>query len=86
MALMEYSLRSYQESYISEPKENNPWPNQRKNPHPPNLSLEEEIHILRTRMEKTIKNENSLTSEIVIQISRLLDEKINEYMRGNRKG
>jgi hypothetical protein len=42
--------------------------------------LEYEIHLLRTAMENIAITEQSLTSEAVITISSLLDEKINEYM------
>lgn len=41
--------------------------------------LEEEIRQLRKQMELVAQSENSFTSEIVIQLSVLLDEKINEY-------
>lgn len=42
-------------------------------------SLEEEIYNLRAMMVNAAKEGNSFTSEIVIRISKLLDEKINEY-------
>jgi hypothetical protein len=41
--------------------------------------LEEEIRTLRVRMEQLAQAENSFTSDAVIQLSMLLDEKINEY-------
>ncbi|MCC3374873.1 aspartyl-phosphate phosphatase Spo0E family protein [Cohnella sp. REN36] len=44
-------------------------------------SLEEEINTLRRRMTETFIREASFTSEPVMEISRLLDLKINEYMR-----
>lgn len=51
------------------------------------LSLEDEIQVLRSRMEQLFLLENSFTSDSVIEISSLLDLKINEYMRGrHRKG
>lgn len=46
-----------------------------------NLSLEDEIRVLRSRMEQLFLQENSLTSDNVIEISSLLDLKINEYMK-----
>jgi hypothetical protein len=46
------------------------------------LSLEDEIRILRSRMEQLFLQENSFTSDNVIEISSLLDLKINEYMKG----
>ncbi|MFS0870156.1 aspartyl-phosphate phosphatase Spo0E family protein [Paenibacillus xylanilyticus] len=47
------------------------------------ISLEDEIHILRRKMEQIFLEEKSFTSEIVIEISSLLDLKINEYMKAN---
>ncbi|WP_081957312.1 aspartyl-phosphate phosphatase Spo0E family protein [Paenibacillus sp. FSL R7-0273] len=45
-------------------------------------TLEDEILVLRSRMEQIFVQEKSFTSELVIEISCLLDRKINEYMRG----
>ncbi|WP_239712339.1 aspartyl-phosphate phosphatase Spo0E family protein [Paenibacillus sp. 19GGS1-52] len=45
------------------------------------LSLEDEIQELRSRMEQLFIQENSFTCDNVIEISSLLDLKINEYMR-----
>lgn len=44
-------------------------------------SLKEEIDLLRRRMTETFLQEDSFTAEPVMEISRLLDVKINEYMR-----
>lgn len=52
---------------------------------PKRSSLEEEIFLLRQAMENQAIKEQSLTSELVVRISRLLDQKINEYMKNNRK-
>lgn len=46
----------------------------------PEQALEEEIYLLRQRMEHMFNQEQSLTSESVIEASSLLDSKINEYM------
>ncbi|AGA57290.1 Spo0E like sporulation regulatory protein [Thermobacillus composti KWC4] len=43
--------------------------------------LEDEICRLRQHMERTYLEEDSLRSERVIEVSRKLDKKINEYMR-----
>ncbi|WP_223067842.1 aspartyl-phosphate phosphatase Spo0E family protein [Paenibacillus caui] len=48
-------------------------------------SLEDEIRMLRSRMEKIFLEEQSFTSDIVVEISTLLDLKINEYMRAKYK-
>ena len=41
--------------------------------------IEEEISMLRRRLEQVAQAEKSFTSEIVIQLSMKLDEKLNEY-------
>ena len=46
--------------------------------------LEEEIYNLRIKMEQSYVEEAVLCSEKVISISRILDNKINEYMRFQR--
>lgn len=52
-----------------------------------NISLEDEIVILRSRMEQLFLQENSFTAANVIEISSLLDLKINEYMKkSSRRG
>ncbi|XEC97709.1 Spo0E family sporulation regulatory protein-aspartic acid phosphatase [Paenibacillus tarimensis] len=47
--------------------------------------LEDEIYHLRKLMEQTYLQEAAFTSEIVIEISRRLDIKINEYMKQKSK-
>ncbi|ALS29340.1 Spo0E-like regulatory phosphatase [Paenibacillus sp. 32O-W] len=47
--------------------------------------LEDEIYVLRKQMELTCQQEASFHSELVIEISRKLDVKINEYMRCRMK-
>ncbi|WP_342454306.1 aspartyl-phosphate phosphatase Spo0E family protein [Paenibacillus sediminis] len=49
------------------------------------VSLEDEIQLLRQKMEITFLQEKSFTSDIVIEISSLLDLKINEYMKYSGK-
>nr|WP_305024733.1 aspartyl-phosphate phosphatase Spo0E family protein [Paenibacillus sp. JX-17] len=51
----------------------------------PAFSLEDEIRDLRLRMEQLFQQEQSFTSEIVIEISSKLDLKINEYMKSASK-
>ena len=46
--------------------------------------LEDEIQSLRRTMELTYLQEARLCSEVVIEISRKLDVKINEYMQVKR--
>jgi hypothetical protein len=45
------------------------------------VSLEDEISNLRYKMEQAVTQEKSLTSELVVQLSSMLDHKINEYMK-----
>jgi len=45
------------------------------------MKLEDEIQFLRCKMELTYREESKLSAERVIEISRKLDVKINEYMR-----
>lgn len=50
--------------------------------------LEEEIRTMRIKMEQLVQAENSFTSDVVIQLSMQLDEKINiynEYIGNYRK-
>nr|WP_246021452.1 aspartyl-phosphate phosphatase Spo0E family protein [Paenibacillus lentus] len=51
---------------------------------PQALTLEDEIQLLRTRMEEIFLVEKSFTSDIVIEISSLLDLKINEFMKSQK--
>lgn len=43
--------------------------------------MEDEIYALRLKMEQTYAEEATFNSEQVIGLSRMLDSKINEYMR-----
>ena len=45
------------------------------------IALEDEIRLLRSRMEKIFLEEQSFTADIVVEISSLLDLKLNEYMK-----
>ena len=57
-----------------------------RNPPPASTSsLEDEISNLRQIMEQAANESDSLTSDVVVEISRLLDDKINEYMKQLRK-
>lgn len=68
MAAMDFRMIFQQESKASKKTQANP-------------SLEEEINMLRKKLEDIVIMENSFTSDLVVLNSRLLDEKINEYMR-----
>ncbi|HEY4391273.1 MAG TPA: aspartyl-phosphate phosphatase Spo0E family protein [Paenibacillus sp.] len=67
---------------IAEDNESNKWMVEAgRKTSPQAVTLEDEIHILRNRMEKMFLQEKSFTSDIVIEISRSLDLKINEFMK-----
>lgn len=71
---------------IAEDNESNEWMVEAsRKTSPQAVTLEDEIHILRNRMEKMFLQEKSFTSDIVIEISRLLDLKINEFMKKRSK-
>ncbi|MBW4837983.1 MAG: aspartyl-phosphate phosphatase Spo0E family protein, partial [Paenibacillaceae bacterium] len=54
-----------------------PWMDQEDRPHSPQaVTLEDEIHLLRSKMERLFLQEKSFTSDIVIEVSSLLDLKI----------
>lgn len=66
------------------------WPSRLKRKSRPGAAhaaaaLEDEIASLRRRMEEAFVQCDSLTSEPVMEISRMLDVKINEYMKAVRK-
>ncbi|MNN79089.1 hypothetical protein D3C81_1957000 [compost metagenome] len=66
---------------IAEDNELNQWTNEASHKTSPQAAtLEEEIRLLRSKMELLFQQEKSFTSDIVIEISRLLDLKINEFM------
>lgn len=48
---------------------------------PQGVSLEEEIRLLRKKMESLFIEEQSFTCDVVVAISTLLDFKINEFMK-----
>ncbi|WP_229752655.1 aspartyl-phosphate phosphatase Spo0E family protein [Paenibacillus physcomitrellae] len=82
MSCGEYNLPSYNGMIIAEDN-NNHWTFESRGIPALNrrLSLEDEIRLLRSRMEKIFMEEQSFTSDIVVEISTLLDLKINEYMK-----
>ncbi|MBP1993509.1 aspartyl-phosphate phosphatase Spo0E family protein [Paenibacillus eucommiae] len=47
----------------------------------PHALLEEEIHNLRCRLEEMVFDGAAMTSDTVIELSKILDSKINDYMK-----
>ncbi|WP_106766604.1 aspartyl-phosphate phosphatase Spo0E family protein [Paenibacillus faecalis] len=81
----DYELSPYRGDFVAEGHEHGEWSMKSAKSTPQDISLEEEIHMLRRKMEQIFLQEQSFTSEIVIEISSLLDLKINEYMKANPK-
>ncbi|WP_438347274.1 aspartyl-phosphate phosphatase Spo0E family protein [Paenibacillus sp. FA6] len=75
-----YDMPTYRGSYIAE-KNRGKWSSQTIDSSEREFTLEDEICLLRNQMEQMFVQEQSFTSDIVIEISSLLDLKINEYMR-----
>ncbi|WP_409344771.1 aspartyl-phosphate phosphatase Spo0E family protein [Paenibacillus sp. MBLB4367] len=80
MALVQHYVTG--SKYVPLIRENDPQPpslysNAAKRTH--EALLEEELDYLRRQLEKMIRQENSLTSDAVVEMSRMLDRKINEY-------
>lgn len=80
MFCAEYDLPSYRGDYIAEDEQRGDW-STKTTDSAKDVSLEDEILMLRNKMEQIFMQEQSFTSEVVIEISSLLDLKINEYMR-----
>lgn len=77
MYCAEYSVPMYRGLMLSENKA--AWPQQPDHARQL-ITLENEIHMLRTRMEQMFIEKQSFTVEDVLEISMLLDIRINEYM------
>ncbi|MCS7460803.1 aspartyl-phosphate phosphatase Spo0E family protein [Paenibacillus doosanensis] len=87
MAFPEYQLRQYINiGWIRENNQQPKWIFGRKKQSSSTASLEEEIYNLRLKLEQLVQTEKSLTSPNVVEISMLLDQKINEYMNRSKRG
>jgi hypothetical protein len=86
MAFPEYQLRHYLNvGWIREKDQQAKWFFGTKKQSSTALSLEDEIYQLRKELEQLVLKEKSLTAPKVVEISMLLDTKINEYMKRNRR-
>ncbi|MCG7378962.1 aspartyl-phosphate phosphatase Spo0E family protein [Paenibacillus sp. ACRSA] len=83
MFCVEYELPTNRGQYLAEGDHGDRWSVKRDHASLHDISLEDEIHLLRLKMEQIFLEEKSFTSDIVIEISSLLDLKINEYMKAN---
>ncbi|NMM53843.1 aspartyl-phosphate phosphatase Spo0E family protein [Paenibacillus aquistagni] len=66
---------------IREERHSATWSDKARNVSSSLLELEQEIRVLRKQMEQMFQQEQSFTADNVIEISSLLDLKINEYMK-----
>lgn len=81
MFCTEYDLPAYNGGFIADGHSRNDLANIINEQTSRTISLENEIRALRSEMEQLFLQEQSFTSDNVIQISTLLDLKINEYMK-----
>ena len=75
-----YDIPTYRGSYIAE-ENRGKWSSRTIDSSGREFTLEDEICLLRNKMEQMFVQEQSFTSDTIIEISSLLDLKINEYMR-----
>ena len=84
MFCVEYDLPTNRGHYLAEGDHGDRWSVKPDNASLHDISLEDEIHMLRRKMEQIfLKRNRSHPEDIVIEISSLLDLKINEYMKAN---
>lgn len=82
----DYSLSNHYGYYIAEDDKDESWTTEENSAASSDSgSLEDEILVLRNQMERLFLQEQSFTSDIVIEVSSLLDLKINEFMKSNKK-
>lgn len=82
MALADYACRYYRErSLLRESEGSVKWTYRLAVSKPlPSVALEEEIYILRRKMEQVASQEHSLSAPNVVEISAKLDRVLNDYM------
>lgn len=86
MASTEYQLSSYQTHFqIREQDLGQSWLTKHAKKQNPLTLLEEEIHSLRRRLEQMVLDGEEMTSDAVVELSTILDQKINEYMNIGKK-
>lgn len=86
MAFLEYQLSSYQKHLqINEQEFGQRWLTKRAKKRNSLNLLEEEIHSLRRRLEQMVLDGEEMTSDAVVELSTILDLKINEYMNNGKK-
>jgi hypothetical protein len=86
MSFLDYQLTHYNNHmHIRENHSNQRWLIMTDKNSAPDILLEEEIHSLRCMLERMVIEGRAMTSDAVIELSTLLDSKINEYMKNEEK-
>ncbi|MFD0697377.1 aspartyl-phosphate phosphatase Spo0E family protein [Paenibacillus sp. GCM10027628] len=86
MAFMEYQLSTYRKHlHIRENDSEQRWLFKHAKKSNSLTSLEEEIHSLRRMLEQMVVDGRAMTSDSVVELSTVLDHKINEYMNKGKK-
>ncbi|MBD0380066.1 aspartyl-phosphate phosphatase Spo0E family protein [Paenibacillus sedimenti] len=86
MAFMEYQLTTYSKHlHIRENESEQRWLFKHAKKSKSLISLEEEIHSLRRMLEQMVVDGRAMTSDSVVELSTVLDHKINEYMNKGKK-
>lgn len=81
MAFADYAIRSYRGSNLVRGIEKGSiWAYRLAGKRSASVTLEEEIYILRRKMEQMASCEQSLTDPKVIELSVMLDRVLNDYM------
>lgn len=85
MFCSDYTLSPYSNQLFREERNQQKWSYKTRDVSSKLLTLEQEIGVLRKQMEQLFQAEQSFTADNVIEISSILDVKINEYMKSNTK-
>ncbi|CAN7698868.1 aspartyl-phosphate phosphatase Spo0E family protein [Paenibacillus sp. LjRoot153] len=86
MAFMEYQLTNFHKQFqIREQEFGQRWLTRNAKKQNSLALLEEEIHTLRRKMEQMVMEGREMTSDAVVELSTMLDQKINEYMTSGKK-
>ncbi|MCR8843811.1 aspartyl-phosphate phosphatase Spo0E family protein [Paenibacillus sp. SC116] len=83
MFCSDFTLNRYTHSIFRDENDHSKWSGRTRDVSSKLLMLEQEICLLRKQMEQMFQEEQSFTAHNVIEISSMLDIKINEYMKSN---
>ncbi|WP_028546055.1 aspartyl-phosphate phosphatase Spo0E family protein [Paenibacillus taiwanensis] len=85
MFCSDFTLTTYKRHLFREDINHPKWSGKTRDVSSKLLALELEIRMLRKQMEQMFQEEQSFTADNVIEISSMLDVKINEYMKSHVK-